>query len=58
MIQKFDVKSPTTGNILTDPVEFNLMFDTQVGPSSLIKGYVIWVCNFMEKSLIIFIHMQ
>ncbi|XP_055295151.1 glycine--tRNA ligase-like [Sitodiplosis mosellana] len=40
LIQKFSVKSPLTGNDLTDPVEFNLMFDTQVGPSSLIKGYL------------------
>lgn len=39
LIHKFSVKSPATGNDLTDPVEFNLMFDTQVGPSSLLKGY-------------------
>lgn len=41
IIKQFDVKSPTTGNALTEPVDFNLMFDTQIGPSSLMKGLVI-----------------
>lgn len=39
-MEKYDVKSPTTGNTLTEPTEFNLMFDTQIGPSNLVKGFV------------------
>lgn len=55
LIQKFDVKSPTTGNDLTEPVEFNLMFDTQVGPSSLIKGYVDSLFLNISKTIILFL---
>ncbi|XP_031618965.1 glycine--tRNA ligase-like [Contarinia nasturtii] len=40
LLQKFNVKSPITGNDLSEPVEFNLMFDTQIGPTSVIKGYL------------------
>lgn len=39
VLKKFDMKSPLTGNELTEPIEFNLMFGTQIGPSGLIKGY-------------------
>lgn len=38
VITKFGIRSPVTGNELTEPVEFNLMFQTQIGPSGLIKG--------------------
>lgn len=38
IMKKFDMKSPLTGNELTEPIEFNLMFGTQIGPSGLIKG--------------------
>lgn len=38
IMQKFNMKSPLTGNKLTEPIEFNLMFATQIGPSGLIKG--------------------
>lgn len=38
VLKKFDMKSPLTGNDLTEPIEFNLMFATQIGPSGLIKG--------------------
>ncbi|KZC10262.1 PREDICTED: glycine--tRNA ligase [Dufourea novaeangliae] len=37
---KFNMKSPISGNDLTEPIEFNLMFGTQIGPSGLIKGYL------------------
>lgn len=40
VMKKFNMKSPLTGNELTEPIEFNLMFETQIGPSGLIKGYV------------------
>lgn len=32
------ITSPVTGNVLTEPVEFNLMFSTQIGPTGLVKG--------------------
>lgn len=38
VMNKFNMKSPLTGNELTEPIEFNLMFGTQIGPSGLIKG--------------------
>ncbi|XP_016913099.1 glycine--tRNA ligase isoform X1 [Apis cerana] len=37
---KFNIKSPITGNDLTEPIEFNLMFGTQIGPSGLVKGFL------------------
>lgn len=38
VLKKFNMKSPITGNDLTEPIEFNLMFATQIGPSGLVKG--------------------
>ena len=38
VLRKFEMKSPTTGNPVSDPVEFNLMFATQIGPSGDHKG--------------------
>ncbi|KAJ7365654.1 Glycine--tRNA ligase [Desmophyllum pertusum] len=40
LLKKYNAKSPVTGNDLTDPVEFNLMFTTSIGPSGLIPGYL------------------
>lgn len=39
-IKKFAIKSPEHGNELSAPVEFNLMFDTQIGPTGALKGYL------------------
>lgn len=41
IMKKFNMKNPITGNDLTEPMEFNLMFGTQIGPSGLVKGFVI-----------------
>lgn len=38
IMRRFNMKSPTTGNDLSDPIEFNLMFGTQIGPTGLVKG--------------------
>lgn len=38
ILKKFNMKSPITGNELTEPMEFNLMFATEIGPSGLVKG--------------------
>lgn len=40
ILQKFNMKSPITGNDLTEPIEFNLMFGTQIGPTGLVKGFL------------------
>ena len=40
MLAKYDVKSPDTGNKLTAPYPFNLMFVTQIGPSGKATGYL------------------
>ncbi|XP_057331330.1 glycine--tRNA ligase [Microplitis mediator] len=40
VMKKFNMKSPSTGNDLTEPIEFNLMFGTQIGPSGTMKGFL------------------
>lgn len=40
ILRRFDMKSPSSGNDLSDPIEFNLMFGTQIGPTGLIKGFL------------------
>nr|XP_012230165.1 PREDICTED: glycine--tRNA ligase [Linepithema humile] len=40
VLLKYNMKSPVSGNDLTEPIEFNLMFGTQIGPSGLIKGFL------------------
>ena len=39
LIKKHNIKSPA-GNELTEPVEFNLMFESNIGPTGQIKGYL------------------
>lgn len=40
LIKKHDLKSPSTGLQPTPPVPFNLMFQTTIGPSSNVPGYL------------------
>lgn len=40
ILLKYNMKSPVSGNNLTEPIEFNLMFGTQIGPSGLVKGFL------------------
>ena len=40
ILEEFNIKSPITGNDLTEPIAFNLMFETYIGPSGLQKGYL------------------
>ncbi|XP_034056351.1 glycine--tRNA ligase-like [Gymnodraco acuticeps] len=37
---KYNVKSPITGNDLTAPILFNLMFQTSIGPGGNMTGYL------------------
>ncbi|KAF7669289.1 hypothetical protein LDENG_00203290 [Lucifuga dentata] len=36
----YNVKSPMTGNDLTPPISFNLMFQTSIGPGGNMPGYL------------------
>lgn len=40
LISKFDIRNPTTGGAVEPPVAFNLMFQTTIGPSSNLAGYL------------------
>ncbi|KPV76006.1 uncharacterized protein RHOBADRAFT_26231 [Rhodotorula graminis WP1] len=40
LIRDFKIVAPETGNEVTEPVEFNLMFDSSIGPTGQIKGYL------------------
>ena len=39
-ITKMSIKDPDTGNPLSEAKPFNLMFDTQIGPTGQFKGYL------------------
>ena len=40
LITKYNIKNPTTGGDVLPPVTFNLMFQTSIGPSSNLAGYL------------------
>lgn len=40
LMEEFKIMSPITGNALTEPLEFNLMFSTSIGPTGLVKGFL------------------
>ncbi len=57
IMKEFNMKSPITGNDLSEPMEFNLMFQTSIGPTGTVKGFlrpetaqvretepVFWIC--------------
>lgn len=39
ILKELKVKAPDTGNEIGEPLAFNLMFSTQIGPQSSSKGY-------------------
>ncbi|XP_076460990.1 glycine--tRNA ligase-like [Babylonia areolata] len=39
-LKKYNMKSPVTNNDITEPIEFNLMFATPIGPTGQLKGYL------------------
>jgi glycyl-tRNA synthetase len=39
-LRKYDMKSPSTGAELSDPMEFNLMFSTSIGPTGGLRGFL------------------
>jgi len=40
VMKKYNVKAPETGNDITDPFPFNLMFSTSIGPTGKQVGYL------------------
>jgi glycyl-tRNA synthetase len=40
LIAKYNIKNPSTGGDLLPPVSFHLMFQTSIGPSSNLPGYL------------------
>jgi len=38
--KEFEIKSPETGNELSEPYPFNLMFETSIGPTGTTRGYL------------------
>ncbi|KZS14907.1 Glycine--tRNA ligase [Daphnia magna] len=40
ILRRFEMKAPLTNNELSDPMEFNLMFSTSIGPTGLVKGFL------------------
>ncbi len=40
LMRKHKIVNPETGNEMTEPVEFNLMFESNIGPTGQIKGCV------------------
>ena len=40
LLRTYDMKSPTTGNPLSDGVDFNLMFGTTIGPGEGAKAFL------------------
>lgn len=39
VFKQYNIRAPVTGNELTAPTEFNLMFGTSIGPGNGIPGY-------------------
>ncbi|KAJ2159954.1 Glycine--tRNA ligase 1, mitochondrial [Coemansia sp. RSA 552] len=40
LISRLDIRNPDTGNAVTPPVAFNLMFESSIGPTGTLKGYL------------------
>mmetsp|Transcript_5110 Transcript_5110/g.11953 ORF Transcript_5110/g.11953 Transcript_5110/m.11953 type:complete len:655 (+) Transcript_5110:73-2037(+) len=40
IFEKYQIKSPESGNDLSEPYAFNLMFPTPIGPSGQLQGYL------------------
>ncbi|BFZ59366.1 Glycine--tRNA ligase 1, mitochondrial [Saitoella coloradoensis] len=40
LIAKYKIRNPATDGELTPPIAFNLMFETAIGPSGALKGYL------------------
>ena len=49
-LRKYNVKSPEGENDISDPLPFNLMFDTSIGPTGNVKGLVMSSpCDYVKQ---------
>ena len=39
-MKKYEVKAPVSGNDITDPMEFNLMFKSEIGPTGQLPSFL------------------
>jgi len=39
-LKDLNIKAPDTGNELSEALPFNLMFETMIGPTGQLKGYL------------------
>lgn len=39
-MKKYDIRNPDTGNVVTEPVQFNLMFASSIGPTGQHPGFL------------------
>ncbi|KAL1936166.1 hypothetical protein VTP01DRAFT_300 [Rhizomucor pusillus] len=40
IIKKYNIRSPESGNELSEPQEFNLMFESSIGPTGHLRGFL------------------
>ncbi|WFD30474.1 glycine--tRNA ligase [Malassezia sp. CBS 17886] len=40
IIKEHEITAPGSGNVVTEPTEFNLMFESNIGPTGQTKGYL------------------
>ncbi|KZV68849.1 glycyl-tRNA synthetase [Peniophora sp. CONT] len=40
LCKKYDIRNPDTGNVVTEPVQFNLMFASSIGPTGQHPGFL------------------
>ncbi|KAJ3045297.1 Glycine--tRNA ligase 1, mitochondrial [Rhizophlyctis rosea] len=40
LLKRLEIRAPETGNELSEPVLFNLMFETQIGPTGQFRGFL------------------
>ena len=56
LMNEYNIKSPITGNDLSDPMEFNLMFSTSIGPTGTLKGFASSTMHLVPIYFLFFGH--
>ena len=39
-MSEYEIKSPSSGGAISDPMEFNLMFRSEIGPTGIIPSFL------------------
>ena len=50
LFTRFDIKAPVTGNYLSPPMEFNLMFKTSIGPGGNVTGWALFRMQYLLEN--------